>query len=883
MKSITEDRKKNRINRFFKYCIVFFIPIICLLVHMYLRGCYPFGNNTILLGDANLQYYAFFVETAEKITNGGSLFFSWNGGMGYDFYANFFYYLGSPFNFIALLFGKSNMELGMVITMLVQIGGCGVTMLYYLSHTKRNRMKHGKLNNAVCMLLSLSYAMCDYMLAYQYNLMWLISLILLPLIMLGIEKMTEEQDVKLYFFVLLLVLITNYYFAWYICIFAIIWFIDQKRANVKEFFRQLGRFVLTSIVAALCSAVVLVPCYIGVLARPSGWMDINEYSLLTFGKISNFIQSFFWGHNIHTGGPKLFTEHNYCGVFIIVLLFIYIFNKNIEKRQKIKRILEIAVISLSLNWILPIYVLHGFTFPHGLSNRFAFMLTVLLVVTAFECIGSYESVRLRWLALTVVLFVAGFAVAILKNDYIQSALCYLISILIIAYIIILFGLAQRNSIKRTTVIVNIVAIGFIELISNFFFIIGGAHDVSTQTMTETSQWKRVYEQISTQDMERKTSWMLEDLNMLYSDSDLFASSLNFDLLDLFKSLGLTYQNNGSSYIYRGTTPVTALMFNVRNVITNDKAYYGGYNEVQAYELYDNSKQVNRKYALYETDYINGIGYMVSEDMSSWDTDANNPFAVQNDLMSKMAGVDDVFTEVSMYELADFNVLASGDFIEEVDDNGFKYINLLQDTSTYQYLQFNFVIPYDMHLYVCLRNEDSVMPGVAIDGEILVSGGVHKNPCEILDLGELKAGQSININAYNDTEFMQESIMNIYFYEYHDDKMQECMNILQNNKLVVEEYDDTYVRGTVNVTEDKLLYTSIPYYRGFTAYVDGEKADIIGIGNNALIGLRLTEGEHTIEFKYIPYGFMLGVTMSGIGLCIAVVYLVICFRRKKRVE
>lgn len=875
------NRKVDKINRYFKYCIVFFIPIICLLVHMAIKGCYPFGNNTILLGDANLQYYAFFVELADKIQDGGSLFFSWKGGMGYDFYANLFYYLGSPFNVIALLFGKSNMELGMIVTMLVQIGGCGITMLYYLAHTKNNKLRHGRINNILCMLFALAYAMCDYMLAYQYNLMWLISLMLVPLIMLGIERMIDNQDVRLYFVVLFLTLITNFYFAWFICIFAIIWFIDQQRGGVKEFFKQFVRFVLTSVVAALCSAVVLIPCYISALARPSGWMNINNYSLLTFGKLSNFIQSFFWGHIVETGGPKLFTEHNYCGLIVIVLVFVFIFNRNIDKGHKIKRMLEIAVLSLCLNWILPIYVLHGFTFPHGLSNRFAFMLTILLIITAFESICAYSKIHIKWIVTMEVIFIAAFAVAVLKNDYMQDALCYLVSILIITYILILFILLERNSIKQTTVIINIIVIGFIELVSNMFFIYGGAYDVSAQTKTKAKEWKNVYESIDTENMERKTSWMLEDLNMLYTDTNIFASSLNFDLLALFDSLGMTYQNNGSSYIYRCTTPVTSVMFNVKSVLTDEKAYYGGYKEVESYQYYDYERDVYKKYELCETDYVNGIGFMVPNDIRNWSIENEDPFAVQNDFLSKITGTDDVFTEVYMYEFEDFNVLANGDAIEEVVDNRFKYINLLQDTTTYQYLQFNFIIPYDMHLYVCLRDDDSIMPGVAIDDEVIVAGGKHKNPCEVLDLGELKAGQRVNINAYNNTGYLEESITSIYLYEYHEDKMQECMNKLKSSTLNLEEYDDTSIRGNINVAEAGLLYTAIPYYKGFKVYVDGKRTDIVGIGNDALIGVELDAGEHTIEFKFTPYCFWLGVAISCTGLFISVLYM-INFKRKKKV-
>ena len=65
----------------------------------------------------------------------------------------------------------------------------------------------------------------------------------------------------------------------------------------------------------------------------------------------------------------------------------------------------------------------------------------------------------------------------------------------------------------------------------------------------------------------------------------------------------------------------------------------------------------------------------------------------------------------------------------------------------------------------------------------------------------------------------------------------------------------------------IMYTSIPYYKGWKAYVDGEQADIIKIGN-ALCGVKLSSGSHTVEFKYFPYGFKLGLIISMIGIFVA---------------
>ena len=162
----------------------------------------------------------------------------------------------------------------------------------------------------------------------------------------------------------------------------------------------------------------------------------------------------------------------------------------------------------------------------------------------------------------------------------------------------------------------------------------------------------------------------------------------------------------------------------------------------------------------------------------------------------------------------------------------------------------------------------------------MSGSVYPAPAETIYLGDLKKGQIVTLRLFNISSQMDKGITYIDFYEYHEDKMQKCMQTLQGKELKLDTVEDTYVKGTVTAIEDGILYTSIPYYRGFTAYVDGQKTDIVQLASGALIGLKLTKGEHTIEFKYVPYGFKLGLSISIVGWLIVAGYIIVTKKRKK---
>jgi uncharacterized membrane protein YfhO len=50
-------------------------------------------------------------------------------------------------------------------------------------------------------------------------------------------------------------------------------------------------------------------------------------------------------------------------------------------------------------------------------------------------------------------------------------------------------------------------------------------------------------------------------------------------------------------------------------------------------------------------------------------------------------------------------------------------------------------------------------------------------------------------------------------------------------------------------------------------------------DGAFIGLNLTSGEHTIELRYITYGFWPGLIISVVGIGIAVLYM-LCMKKRK---
>jgi uncharacterized membrane protein YfhO len=86
---------------------------------------------------------------------------------------------------------------------------------------------------------------------------------------------------------------------------------------------------------------------------------------------------------------------------------------------------------------------------------------------------------------------------------------------------------------------------------------------------------------------------------------------------------------------------------------------------------------------------------------------------------------------------------------------------------------------------------------------------------------------------------------------NDDMFLEMYETLSNNPFRVHYYDDTTVKGEISVDQAGLMFTSIPYDRRWSIYVNGIERPAVVV-MDALLGVHLEEGEYQIEMKFRQY-------------------------------
>jgi hypothetical protein len=106
---------------------------------------------------------------------------------------------------------------------------------------------------------------------------------------------------------------------------------------------------------------------------------------------------------------------------------------------------------------------------------------------------------------------------------------------------------------------------------------------------------------------------------------------------------------------------------------------------------------------------------------------------------------------------------------------------------------------------------------------------------------------------------------------------QCIDELKKDTLIISRFDETILTGKADMSEDKMMYLSIPIDAGWMLKVDGQVRDKI-ILDGGMTGIVLTKGSHTIEMAYDLRYFRKGLMLCLLG---AALYAGLWFYTRKR--
>lgn len=846
-KLIYSIREKIINGKKYIYFLSFLIPFFILIFTYIIRGVYPFGDRIYLARDMYHQYAPFFSEFHSKLINGENLTYSWNIGLGTNFTALYAYYLASPLNWILFLFNRKYLIELMNILIIVKIALSSVTCTYYLR-------KHYNRKDTIVLVISMFYALSAYVSAYAWNIMWLDCLLLLPLIVLGIERLVKENKGYLYFITLSISIISNYYISYMICFYMILYFIvllftNDTKKDWTYYKERVLKFAFFSILAGASAAFIIVPEYFALKVSAAGDMAFPDnikryfsiYEILSRGLM-----------NLEVSATTENDPNIYSSVLVYLLLPLYCMITRKKTKEKVSKILLVVFFLLSFNFNILNYIWHGFHFPNSLPARQSFIFIFLILTMAYESLIYIKEFKDKQIygafAGAVILFLSY--EHFLVGDEFDYQNIYL-SILFIAIYILALQLYRHikvdydiSSLKRNIVISFIIIVAITETTINFSQT--GIRTTSRETyITDNKDIDFLLNEIKENEENKESFYRVEKYKRRtkndsawhgYKGASVFSSASNDKLNEYLKHLGFEKSKNASSFY--GHTPLTSSLLSVKYMFTK---------EILTEEYMNLTTLIAESEGeyLYRNNYTLPLGFMLPQDFElSWNNKFNNPFIVQNEFVKIL-----------------------------LDNNLFDEITIINNESEATLKIEN---NKEVCVYVPTKGVESIeFLMTDINGNEITSYEYdnHKRP-HIINLGRFEVGDFIHISSPDIT-----SDLKVHAYAFNEEVFVDVYEKLSQQPFIIESFDDTLIKGKIKANDDGLMYTSIPYDKGWSVTVDGKEIETVAF-KDALLAVPLTAGEHTIELSYRSQGLKFGIGISIISL---IYFGIIVFRDKKNTK
>ncbi len=387
--------------------LAFLIPFLLMFFAFKVMGVEPYGDKQVLVTDLWHQYYPFLVDYQSKLKAGESLLWSWTSGGGTNYISLIAYYLASPLNFFSVLVPAEHLKEFFFILLCVKIGFAGMFYSLFI------RLTFGRKDISIT-AFGILYALCAFMMGYYWNIIWLDSVALLPLVAAGAFALLRHGKFKLYIISLALSILANYYIGLFICIavvllsvgYTIVEFRGFKQI-IKDFFKMAG----CSLVAIMMTAILTLPAYFALGHAYSSSNSFPEKFAVNIGStpdfagvlegicktISNSVA--FVQPTAKEGLPNVYT-----GVITIFLAILFLFCSKIKKRERIFCGLLMVFFLVSFVIRQLDYIWHGFHFPNMLPYRFSFLWSFVMIYMAFRVFMYVDYLK----PVSVIAAIAGF-------------------------------------------------------------------------------------------------------------------------------------------------------------------------------------------------------------------------------------------------------------------------------------------------------------------------------------------------------------------------------------------------------------------------------------------------------------------------------------------
>lgn len=846
---VFKDNTAEKKSDFPLYFISFVVPAVIITLLFFVTKCVPFGNNSVAIEDANIQYLDFFQYLRNVLTGEDSFLYSTSHFLGGTGIATLAYYLSSPFNILILLFNKGQEVMFYHLLVVLKIATAGVTMCCYL----KNRTQ--KLNPIFTVLLSSSYALMQYSFLQTSNIMWLDGLYMLPIILLGVYKIVNTGESKTFVVSLCLSILFNWYTGYFNCVAVFVYFFfelfiaNDGKLSIKSKFTRLFSIAIRSVVGIALSAFLFLPSSLG-LSSGKGQLSLSLKNTFS-GNILSIFSGLATGSKSSYGNLVLF-----CGSLAFIGTVLYFLSRAISVKEKAVGIICFFAMLMTVFYYPAETFINGFRGVYSYLYRHAYIIVFYLILFAAKAFENLEKEQCK----NIVLSGGICATLLLFSNYgkptAASEKMYetIFIILVLSYILYktvellqketsLNSFIQKWGTKALSFL--LIAVIFGELTLDGYQVYKNRGFLSQSYEEYSENQNSIIGKIKDLD----TSFFRIAKTKYRGEKDNISACYN-------DSLAYTY-NSITNYTSTNEATQNTMMYNLgyvssdMNLSTNQTRilssdsllgvkYIITDEEIKGLTLVNDIPQIGDERVYLNPYRINtAFVYKGSNNMPVYE---GNPFDYQNALFSQLTNSStELFTklDVPYSQIEECTVLT----VPELAKNEIGYVYFV----TSKNINSNMYINDEMTALTSYWNAPNtyMIPAEQGDTEIKFS----------------KTGDGSVVKECS-------------YYVLNLDSLKKISDILNKNSTNDIFTGNGKISFDITAKEGERLGMSVPASKGWTVKINGKQTDDISKISDCLFSLGLNEGENHIEMVYKVPGLNIGICISGFALLLCVGYLFI---------
>lgn len=797
-----------------------------------------------------------------------------------------------PVYWLFALFDSSNVEAAYNIITLFRFFLAGISASVFFLYHKKGYFES--------LLGSMMYTFCGFAIyAGVLHAHFIVPMIFLPLLMLATEEIFRRDRWYLCTIFVAAALPANYYFIYMSTIAMGIYYIgrflftrDKDKKNWKYFFTTTAVFAGSYLLGVVIGNISLFTSFASfVSSGRAGNSEIAAMSLFYY-KDSWLVRLYTYFISAPaTPGAWLklgFIPFAYLAVVILLM-------------KKGNRLLKFLFLICTAFCIFPAaaFVMGGFS---TITNRWCYILALLVSFITVRAVPELRGLTRRELKILAAAILPYVLIILMNRDYRAEYTLASLAVLLCNYVVVLCMNKELRLINSQTAKLGLIALCCASLTLNAYYQYFEGKNTSANSFVKqgrvvdeiTDTPMKVLDhypddsfyRVSTASIPRKN--LCSSLIMDYNSIATFSSTISGPVIDYNAELGNTAWNLVQLGGFDNRTFMNALACVKYYALAKDELACLPY----GYEEIESGKKGKEPYRVYKNNYALPLGYTYDSVIDRAEFEKYG-MAERQELMLQSAvlesppengGLNAASPKLTAKEAEITDYSTDG---IEVKGNTAKILkpgasltlsfNGLEDSET--------SLIFDGCLNPAKNNDECIV-------KTKITCGNYKRTLEfrsanhtyhtgqdvyLFNMGyRTEAARSCTLTFLDTGSF---SVDSLKVYCQPMAGYASAIADLTENKLENIELSSNTVTGNIAVDKEKLLVLSIPYQKGWTAYVDGKETQIEK-ANLMYSGIFLQPGEHDVKLVFKRPGMKASLCLSAAGIVIFIIALIIWRRRIK---